>query len=70
MKLTKTHPLFNTFLGLTCSLSPENLTCDGELSRAEVNQRYNKLTRQWKEAEQKAGFAVTEDDVYAAHASR
>jgi len=26
-------------------LSPENLTCDGELSRAEVNKRYSQLTR-------------------------
>jgi hypothetical protein len=26
-------------------LSPENLTCDGELSRAEVNRRYKALTR-------------------------
>ena len=26
-------------------LSPENLTCDGELSRAEVNRRYNNLIR-------------------------
>ncbi len=26
-------------------LSPENLTCDGELSRAEVNRRYTQLTR-------------------------
>ena len=25
-------------------LSPENLTCDGELSRAEVNKRYTQLT--------------------------
>jgi hypothetical protein len=28
---------------LDCDLSPENLTCDGELSRAEVNSRYKKL---------------------------
>jgi hypothetical protein len=27
------------------SLSPENLTCDGELSRAQVNARYRELTR-------------------------
>jgi len=27
------------------SLSPENLTCDGELSRAQVNQKYRYLTR-------------------------
>ena len=26
-------------------LSPENLTCDGELSRTEVDQRYRYLTR-------------------------
>jgi hypothetical protein len=26
-------------------LSPENLTCDGELSRAQVNARYRQLTR-------------------------
>ena len=25
-------------------LSPENLTCDGELPRAEVNRRYRELT--------------------------
>ena len=25
-------------------LSPENLTCDGELSRAQVNARYRELT--------------------------
>ena len=26
-------------------LSPENLSCDGELSRTEVNRRYNNLIR-------------------------
>ena len=26
------------------ALSPENLTCDGELSRTEVNRRYNELS--------------------------
>jgi hypothetical protein len=26
-------------------LSPENLSCDGELSRTAVNQRYRRLTR-------------------------
>ena len=30
---------------IDCKLSPENLTCDGELSRAEVNRRYRTLTR-------------------------
>lgn len=30
---------------IDCELSPENLTCDGELSRSQVNARYQFLTR-------------------------
>ena len=30
---------------IDCRLSPENLSCDGELSRAETNRRYRMLTR-------------------------
>jgi hypothetical protein len=30
---------------IDCRLSPENLSCDGELPRAEVNRRYKQLTR-------------------------
>ena len=30
-------------------LSPENLTCDGELPRAEVNRRYKELTQAAKQ---------------------
>lgn len=30
---------------IDCELSPENLTCDGELSRSQVQQRYQFLTR-------------------------
>ena len=30
---------------IDADLSPENLTCDGELSRAQVQQKYNYLTR-------------------------
>jgi hypothetical protein len=30
---------------IDCELSPENLSCDGELPRAEVNRRYRELTR-------------------------
>ena len=29
---------------IDCKLSPENLSCDGELPRAEVNRRYRELT--------------------------
>ena len=30
---------------LDADLSPENLTCDGELSRTQVNRRYKTLTK-------------------------
>jgi hypothetical protein len=34
------------------ALSPENLTCDGELPRAEVNRRYNELMTVAKQLKQ------------------
>ena len=34
---------------IDAELSPENLTCDGELSRSQVQQRYNFLTRAARE---------------------
>lgn len=34
---------------IDCDLSPENLTCDGELSRSAVQQRYAFLTKAAKE---------------------
>jgi hypothetical protein len=34
---------------LDADLSPENLTCDGELSRAQINARYQTLTKAAKE---------------------
>ena len=34
---------------LDADLSPENLSCDGELPRAEVQKRYNFLTKAAKE---------------------
>jgi hypothetical protein len=34
------------------ALSPENLTCDGELPRAEVNRRYRELTQAAKQLRQ------------------
>jgi len=34
------------------ALSPENLTCDGELPRSEVNRRYRELTTAAKQLKQ------------------
>ena len=34
---------------IDCDLSPENLTCDGELPRSLVQARYNELTKAARE---------------------
>ena len=34
---------------IDCDLSPENLTCDGELPRSLVQKRYNELTKAARE---------------------
>jgi hypothetical protein len=48
---------------LSCELSPENLSCDGELSRSQVNAKLRKIRGEWKEIEQKLGRKVSEDEV-------
>jgi hypothetical protein len=37
---------------LDCDLSPENLTCDGELPRSQVQARYKALTKAASELKQ------------------
>ena len=46
------------FLQLYCAMSPENVCCDGEISRAEANRRYRALVKQWKALERKVGRKV------------
>lgn len=53
------------FVDLACQLSPENLTCDGELSTSEVNRRRARLNREWAELERRAGQKVSEADTFA-----
>jgi hypothetical protein len=52
------------FLSLACALSPENLTCDGELSRAQVAKRFKALKAKWKALEKIAGRSVSESEVF------
>jgi hypothetical protein len=54
------------FLQLACDLSPENLTCDGELPRSRVNQKLRILKAAWKALEKQVGRQVTEDEVWQA----
>ena len=48
------------------SLSPENLTCDGELPRSEVNRRYRELmaaARDLKRLDPKVSFYEYESEI-------
>jgi hypothetical protein len=48
------------------ALSPENLTCDGELPRAEVNRRYKELmtaARQLRQLDPKVSFYEYEMEI-------
>ena len=62
-KLTASQ--LSRFLSLANSLSPENLSCDGECSRAEQAERLRTITRSWQALEREVGFTVREDDVWA-----
>lgn len=49
---------------IDAALSPENLTCDGELSRSEVNRRYKELmtaAKQLKRLDPSVKFYEWED---------
>jgi|TARA_R100001530_G_scaffold135741_2_gene113742 hypothetical protein len=52
------------FLNLANYMSPENVSCDGELSRTETNRKYSKLQTQWRKLEKKVGCRVEEDEVW------
>jgi len=48
------------------ALSPENLTCDGELPRAEVNRRYKELmtaARQLRQLDPKVSFYEYSEEI-------
>jgi hypothetical protein len=51
---------------IDAALSPENLTCDGELPRAEVNRRYRELVtaaRQLKKLDPAVSFYEWEEEI-------
>ncbi len=59
-----TQEIMQDFDNLASRLSPENLCCDGELSRTQVNQRLAQIKREWKALEKELGRKVTEDEVF------
>ena len=49
---------------LACDLSPENLNCDGEISRAEAQRRYNFYMRVVRDLERAAGHRIDIESMY------
>ena len=64
MKTMNTEEIWAKLRSLTMQLSPENLHCDGEISRSQANARRREIMKQWKECERELGHKVTEDQVY------
>ena len=52
--------------GVYASLSPENLTCDGELSRTQVARKSAVLRRALRALQSEAGRVISEGEVYQA----
>jgi hypothetical protein len=52
------------FLSLASRLSPENLHCDGEVSRTEAKRRQAQIMREWRSLEKRVGRKITEDQVW------
>ena len=55
--------IMQVFANLSGQLSPENLACDGECSRAEVGRRYRAIMTTWHEMERKLGRKMSEGEV-------
>jgi hypothetical protein len=62
MPTALTPELTRKFENLSCRLSPENLCCDGEISRTEVKYRLAAIKREWKALEKIAGRKVSESE--------
>jgi len=56
--------IMEKFVSLVSRLSPENLHCDGEISRAEAQRRYRAIMREWIALEKELGRKMTEEEVY------
>lgn len=62
---------FNAFARLAARLSPENLSCDGELSKVEQELEVARIDGQWKELETRAGCGpISVEDIEHEHRIR
>jgi hypothetical protein len=59
-----TPSIKESFVGLACDLSPENLCCDGEATRAQISRRRSDIMTKWAALEARAGRKVSEEDAW------
>ena len=57
--------IMSDFISLYSALSPENLTCDGELSRVQVARRGSELNAMLRALSAEFGRTVSESEAYA-----
>ena len=62
LDLGLTQDLKKAFEDLACRLSPENLSCDGELPPWQVKIKLREIQAEWKDLEKKAGRRVSESE--------
>lgn len=62
--MNMTEAQFQQFDKMTNELSPENLCCDGEISRAQANRRYRAIMVRWHKLEKEVGRKVTEEEIF------
>ncbi len=54
-------------LEIATAMSPENLTCDGELSSSEVERKFRKLEGQWAKIVKQYDVKISYDEAFAFH---
>ena len=63
-KMPETESECMTWFEMICNdLSPENLHCDGEISRSAAMTKYRHLKAEWREVEKIIGRKVSEEEV-------
>lgn len=63
VKTELSHADKEAYIELAMRLSPENLTCDGELKRAAIVRRHREILREWAVLNKKVCRKVTEEEV-------
>jgi hypothetical protein len=59
-----TDDIKTAFMRLSNALSPENLHCDGEISRSAAKRKETQLKAQWRGLEKRIGRKVDEPEVW------